>query len=308
MNKNKSIRITDEMEGKVCLVTGGSRGIGFHIARGLAMMGGFVVLASHDRQRGERASRKINAFVLKRRTDFMLVDLSSQDEIHKFTGEVQEKYGHLDVLVNNAGGFFLKRRESVDGIEMTFALNHLNYFLTTHLLLDTLLVAESPRIVNVASEAHRRAKMHFEDLQFENGYSGLRAYKQSKLANLLFTYQLARRLADTPATVNALHPGFVNTQLGKQNKLVRFVMDGVHDLFAKSPEQGAKTALYLATSPQVEGVTGEYFINKAIVPSSPKSYDNESSERLWEISEKLCGLTTGQMQEWLPTYDLADTR
>jgi len=220
MSRKLSVHIGNDMEGKICVVTGASRGIGFYVARNLARRGAFIVLVSHNKKRGEKASRQIDGFVLKRSTDFMLADLSSQEQIRQFAETFKERYDHLDVLVNNAGGLFLKRRESVDGMEMTFALNHLNYFMATLLLMDRLLASDAARVVNVASEAHRGAQINFADLQFENGYNGRQAYNQSKLANLLFTYALARSLAETNVTVNAVHPGFVRTHLGKQNKLV----------------------------------------------------------------------------------------
>lgn len=279
----------NSMEGRICLVTGASRGIGFQTALGLARKGAFVVLASHHRQRGETASRRINAYVMSKAADFMLVDLSSQEQIREFTETFKEKYDRLDVLVNNAGGFFLKRRESVDGIEMTFALNHLNYFMTTLLLMDPILASGSARIVNVSSERHRGHEMNFGDLQYEHGYHGVQAYRQSKLANLLFTYELARRLANTEVTANALHPGFVKTHLGKQNRVVWAVMNVLH-IFTKSPKEGAETPIYLASSPDVAGVSGQYFIDKKEVPSSPESYDPDIAERLWNVSEELCSL------------------
>lgn len=283
----------NNMEGKVCLVTGASRGIGFYTARGLASMGAFVVLASHHRERGENARQKINTFTGKNSTEFMQVDLSSQQDIREFTHEFKERYEHLDALVNNAGGFILKRQESVNGIEMTFALNHLNYFMTTLLLMKPLMSAEAARIVNVSSRSHRGEKMRFDDLQFENGYNPMAAYGQSKLANLLFTYELSRRLENTSVTVNALHPGFVNTYFAKQNgAVVRALMNVIHFLFAKSAEAGAETPIYLASSPEVEGVTGKYFIDKEPVRSSDASYDPDAGQRLWEISENLCDLET----------------
>lgn len=277
------------MDGRICLVTGTSRGIGFQTALGLARKGAFVILASHNRQRGENASRRINAYVMRKVTDFMLVDLSSQGQIREFTETFKEKYDRLDVLVNNAGGFFLEHRKSVDGIEMTFALNHLNYFMTALLMMDLILVSGSARIVNVSSERHRAYHMNFDDLQFESGYNGLRAYGQSKLANLLFTCEMARRLANTEVTVNALHPGFVKTHLGKQNRVVRTVMNVLH-VFAKSPKEEAETPIYLASSTDVAGVSGQYFIDKKEIPSSPESYDPVTAERLWNLSEELCSL------------------
>ncbi|MGD8403514.1 MAG: SDR family oxidoreductase [Anaerolineales bacterium] len=286
----------NRMEGKLCLVTGASRGIGFHTALGLASMGAHVILASHHRERGESARQRINTSVGKNATDFILVDLSSQGGIREFTDTIKERYNHLDVLVNNAGGFFLRREGSEDGIEMTFALNHLNYFMTTLLLMDLILSAEASRIVNVSSGSHRGAEMHFDDLQFENGYNAMEAYGQSKLANLLFTYELSRRLANTNVTVNALHPGFVNTHFAKQNgPVVRALMNLVHFLFARSPEKGAETPIYLASSPEVEGVTGKYFIDKEPVRSSQASYDGEAAQRLWDISERMCHLDVSNL-------------
>lgn len=288
MNRLKFIE-DNSMEGKICLVTGASRGIGFQTALGLARKGAFVVLASHHQQRGEKASRRINGYVMRKATDFMLVDLSSQEQIFEFAEMFKARYDRLDVLVNNAGGFFLKHRKSVDGIEMTFALNHMNYFMTTLLLMDPILASSSARIVNVSAESHRGHGLNFDDLQFEGGYNGVRAYGQSKLANLLFTYELARRLANTKVTVNALHPGFVKTNLGKQNRVVRAVMDVLH-VFAKSPKKGAETPIYLASSSDVTDVSGQYFIDMKEVPSSPESYDLVTAERLWNVSEELCGL------------------
>lgn len=284
------VEVKSEMKGKFCLVTGASRGIGFYVARGLALIGAEVVLASHNRERGENALRRIREYTGNHSLTFMQVNLSSQDDIRSFTESFKRKFDRLDVLVNNAGGFFLKRQESVDGIEMTLALNHLNYFMTTLLLLDPLLAAGSARIVNVASEAHRGQHLRFDDLQFRHGYNAMTAYGQSKLANLLFTYELSRRLASTDVTVNALHPGFVGTHLGKQNPFMQVFLSPIHFFFAKKPEEGAETPVYLASSPQVEGITGKYFIDEEPVSSSPASYDTRAAERLWEVSERLCDL------------------
>jgi NAD(P)-dependent dehydrogenase (short-subunit alcohol dehydrogenase family) len=281
---------SDSMQGKICLVTGASGGIGFYTARGLASKGAHVIIVGHHRGRGENARQRINEAVGEGAAEFMLADLSSQDDIRRFLDDFQQAHPHLDVLVNNVGGAFVRRRETADELEMTFALNHLGYFAVTCLLLDTLRASAPSRIVNVASESHRNAQMHWDDLQFERGYNTLRAYGQSKLANLLFTYELDRRLGETGVTVNALHPGFVHTNIGKQHWLARIVMNVVHALFAKPPDEGAQTSIYLASSPEVEGVSGKYFIDKQPVASSDRSYDEAAARRLWEISEELTGI------------------
>lgn len=292
----------DRMCGKTCIVTGASRGIGFYAAQDLVLKGAHVVLIGHHRGRGERALDRIREAIEVEGHDaggsaaFSLVDLSVQDQIRDFTASFKGKYEQLDVLVNNAGGFFTERRTSADGIEMTFALNHLNYFMMTNLLLDVLVktgtqhAQEPARVVNVASDAHRGARMHLDDLQFEEGYSGRKAYNQSKLANVLFTYELDRRLDRDRVTANALHPGFVDTSLGKTHWLASLALSVIHLFFAKSPEKGAQTPIYLASSPEVKGVSGGYFIEKEPARSSPASYDEEAARRLWEISKEMTGL------------------
>lgn len=291
-----------KMAGKTCIVTGASRGIGFYTARGLVMRGADVILIGHNRERGRDAVDRIRRATEAARThadgsaEFVLVDLSVQDQIFKFAESFKHRYEQLDVLVNNAGGFFAERLETEDGIEKTFALNHLNYFLTTNLLLDVLKETgrrnpeETARIVNVASDAHRNARIHFDDLEFEEGYRPLDAYNQSKLANLLFTHELDRRPDDEAVTVNALHPGFVDTHIGKDHWLVGPLLSVIHFFFAKSAEEGAETPIYLASSSEVEGTSGKYFIDKKPVRSSPASYDEEAARRLWEISEEMTGM------------------
>jgi len=194
------------------------------------------------------------------------------------------------VLVNNAGAFFLRRQESADGVEMTFALNHLNYFLLTYLLLDRLKASAPARIVNVASDSHRGALINFNDLQGKRGYNGFQAYGQSKLANVLFTYELARRLEGAQVTANALHPGFVATNIGKNNGLLARLVMPIAQLNAIRPEEGARTGVYLASSPDVEGVSGTYFTREKPVQSDPASYDLQAARQLWEISAEMTGL------------------
>ncbi len=281
-----------QMTGKVCVVTGASRGIGFYTARALALQGSEVVLIGHHRGRGTEAVVRIHQTAPDASATFIYADLMDQAQIRDLAQTIRERYDRLDVLVNNAGAFFLRREESPDGIERTFALNHLNYFLVTNLLLDLIKVSAPARIVNVSSESHRGATMHFDDLTFEDRpYWGLGAYGASKLANLLFTYELDRRLVHENITVNALHPGFVNTYIGKQYALLRPMMNIIHALFAKRPEEGPETSIYLAGSPDVAEVSGKYFIDEKQVRSSPASYKEEDARRLWEISESMTGLS-----------------
>ena len=280
----------DNIQGKVCMVTGATRGIGFETALGMAELGAEVILVGHNQERGEKAREKINRYAGRDATVFFRADLSSMEAIDRLAQEVKARYDRLDVLVNNAGAMFMQRKESADGYEMTFALNHLNYFRTTLLLLDLLRKSDAARIVVVSSNSHRNARLNFDDLQLENGYGPLDAYGKSKLANLLFTYELDRRLSGSGITVNALHPGFVGTNFGMQTWYMRPFMWGMHLLFGRSPEEGAETPIYLAASPEVEGVSGRYFIDKKQVESSEVSYNRQDAERLWEISKKLCGL------------------
>lgn len=272
------------------MVTGATSGIGLVTARGLAALGATVIVVGRNPQRGADVVHRIQQETGTPAVEFMLADLSVQARVRQLAEAFQSRYGRLDVLVNNVGGFFLRRQLTADGIEMTFALNHLSYFLLTNLLLDTLRASAPARIVNVASESHRGAEIDFADLQMERRYSGRRAYGQSKLANLLFTYELARRLEGTQVAANALHPGFVATNLAKNNgPMVRLVLRLLH-LRAISPEEGAQTSIYLASSPEVEGITGKYFIDRKPVSSSPASYDEAAARRLWEVSAEMAGL------------------
>ena len=221
----------------------------------------------------------------------LLADLSTQAQVRHLAGEFQGRFTRLDVLLNNAGAFFAQRHVSDDGIEMTLALNHLGYFLLTHLLLDTLKATPAARIVNVSSEAHRLARFNFADPQGKHRYGGWRAYGQSKLANLLFTYELAQRLAGTDITANAVHPGLVATRFGHNNRGLMALCIRIAQCMALSPEQGAETLIYLATSPTVAGVTGMYFVKKRSVESSKASYDQAAAQRLWQLSAELTGLS-----------------
>jgi NAD(P)-dependent dehydrogenase (short-subunit alcohol dehydrogenase family) len=272
------------------MVTGATSGIGKETARELARMAATVVVVSRDPERCAAVVEEFCKETDNQKVDYLVADLSSQAEIHRLVSDFQRRYDRLDVLVNNAGGFFMRRQLSVDGIEMTLALNHLNYFLLTSLLLDMLHSSSPARIVNVSSNAHRGASIDFDNLQGEHGYSGWRAYAQSKLANVLHAYELARCLDAAKVTVNALHPGFVSTRLARNNGLLfRLVMPLVR-IIARSPEEGARNSVYLASSPEVEGVTGKYFEDEQVVPADPAARDEATAQKLWQVSEEMTGL------------------
>jgi len=278
------------LAGKVCLVTGATSGIGKVTALELARRGAVVVLVGRSEARSQATVSQIRQQTANPSVDFLLADLSSQQEIRRLVREFESRYSRLDVLVNNAGAIMLSRRESVDGIEMTFALNHLAYFLLTNLLLDRLKSSAPARIVNVASNSHERAKLDFDDLQNRKRYWGFRAYAWSKLENILFSYELARRMEGTGVTVNALHPGLVGTNfLANNGALGRFLKMRVA-IKGISPERGARTTIYLAASPEVETVSGRYFFKQREVPSSSASYDEDAALRLWQLSAELTGL------------------
>jgi NAD(P)-dependent dehydrogenase (short-subunit alcohol dehydrogenase family) len=280
-----------DMSGKICLVTGANSGIGKATALGLAQRGATVVMLCRNSQKGEAARTEIQEKSGNSNVDLLIADLSSQQSIRQFVQDFQQKYTRLHVLVNNAGSVFTRGSVSPDGIEMTLAVNHLASFLLTNLLLDTIKASAPARIVNVSSETQAEGFIDLDDLEGKRNYRLLRAYAQSKLANVLFTYALARRLEGTGVTVNCLHPGRVVT-----NIWTRVLPNWLHFLgiisylFGIPAEQGALTNIYLATSAEVEGVTGKFFDKCRIVPSAKISYDQDIQERLWTISETLTRL------------------
>jgi NAD(P)-dependent dehydrogenase (short-subunit alcohol dehydrogenase family) len=279
------------LRGKVILVTGATSGIGLETARQLADMGAAVIGVGRNLEKSAAAAEQVRQESGNPQVEYLNADLSSQEQIRRLVEGFCSRYERLDVLVNNAGGFFNKYAETADGIELTFALNHLNYFLLTSLLLDLLVKSTPARVVNVSSDAHRNGRINFDDLEGKQHYNGWRAYAQSKLANVLFTYELARRLEGTGVTANALHPGFVATGFGHNNRdLVGWGTRLAQRLAARTPEQGAQTSIYLAASPAVEGVTGKYFVDEKPVPSSPLSYDQSVARQLWEVSAAMTGL------------------
>jgi NAD(P)-dependent dehydrogenase (short-subunit alcohol dehydrogenase family) len=279
------------MSGKVCLITGATSGVGRVTAREFAKMGATVIGVGRDPTRCEKTCADIQGISGNSEVEFLLADLSNQAQVRRMARKFKEKYTRLEVLINNAGAFFLRRTLSQDGKEMTWALNHLSYFLLTNLLIEQIIASVPARIVNVASGAHYRGKIHFDNLNLERGYNGWKAYCQSKLANVLFTYELARRLENTGVTVNSLTPGFVATGIGHNTpRLARFVVKMVQNKKGKTPDEGAETILYLASSAGMEGISSKFYIDKKTVKSSPISYDRETAQRLWEISERMTGL------------------
>ena len=282
---------TTDLTGKTILITGATDGIGRETARQLARLGAHIILTGRNPQKAEAAVQELRQSTGNPHIEFLIADLSSQRQIRALAETVKGKIPSLYALINNAGAIFMQRQVSEDGIEMTFALNHLGYFSLTLLLLDILKDSAPARIINVSSAAHRGARLNFEDLQNERSYQGWPVYSQSKLANLLFTYELARRLEGSGITVNALHPGFVATRFGRSNGGIFDPLFRLFQFAAISPEEGARTSVYLAASPEVEGVSGKYFEKCKAVPSSPESYDLTSARRLWEVSLQMTGLS-----------------
>ncbi|MBI3650878.1 MAG: SDR family oxidoreductase [Acidobacteria bacterium] len=277
------------MNGNLCLITGANTGIGKVAARRLAEMGANVVMVCRNRHKGEAALQEIKTTSGNQHIELMIADLSSQAEIHKLADQFKAKYHRLDVLLNNAGVYIPKRTLTVDGLETTFAVNHLAYFLLTNLLLEVLQQSAPSRIVNVSSAAHQYGKVEFDNLQGERLYKGIPAYSNSKLENILFTRELARRLAGTPVTANALHPGAVATGIFRNTlKPIEWLIK----LFTMSPEKGALTSVYLATSQEVAGITGKYFEKQQEKAPSHAAQDDETARRLWQVSEQLTGLNS----------------
>jgi NAD(P)-dependent dehydrogenase (short-subunit alcohol dehydrogenase family) len=275
------------LKGKTVLVTGATRGIGLVTARELARLGGQVTIVSRNADKCVAVAEQIHIGT-GNPVEFIAADLSTLSGLMQAAATFKQRHTHLHVLVNNAGGIFFKRLVTIDGNEMTFALDHLNYFLLTNLLLDLLKISAPSRIVNVSSRAHLRGKIDFDNLQGEKHYHGREAYGQAKLANVLFTYSLAHRLEASGVTVNALHPGWVATGFARNNGPVYDIGTRlVSTLFARSPERGAETSLYLATSPEVAKITGQYFVDSRPVRSSPISYDQDLAEKLWRVSLEL---------------------
>jgi NAD(P)-dependent dehydrogenase (short-subunit alcohol dehydrogenase family) len=281
------------MAGKTVLVTGGTNGIGRATAFGLARLGARVGITGRDTGRAGAAGADIRAVSNNTVVDVFAADLSSQAEVRRLACEVLDLYPRLDVLVNNVGGFWAHRHVTADGLEHTFALNHLAPFLLTNLLLERLTASAPARVITVASGAQSLGRLDFEDLQGEQRYSGQHAYSASKLANVMFTYELARRLRGSGVTATVLHPGVVRTAFGAEDQSAFFrVLIPLMWPFMKTAAQGAATSIYLASSADVQGVTGEYFANSKRKKSARFSYDTAAAGRLWQVSSELVHLTS----------------
>jgi NAD(P)-dependent dehydrogenase (short-subunit alcohol dehydrogenase family) len=280
------------MKGKIVLITGANSGIGFVTAKRLAQLGAEIVLVCRDRHRGADALREIKQCATDTQPRLLQADMSSQASIHALSAELHKSIPRIDVLINNAGGIFSRRELTGDGIERTFATNYLAPFLLTHLVLDLVRAAPAGRIVNIASALHGADRSVLDDLQGEKHYNFMQAYKVSKFAIIVFTYELARRLTSTGVAVNCVEPGPTRTRFGDN-------MTGLPSLFPRvmkrlplfrSPEVGARTPVYVASSPDLEGVTGKYFVKCESAPSKPITHDLELAVRLWKISARLMGL------------------
>jgi retinol dehydrogenase-12 len=277
---------------KVYLITGATSGIGLESARELARQGATVVLAGRDPGRGEAALAEVRRTVPDAKLDLMLADLTSLASVRKLAEDFQRKYSRLDVLLNNAGLIIDRRKVTADGFEATFATNHLAHFVLTHQLLELLKASGASRVVNVSSEGHRMGSLDFlDDLQAErNGYSGTKVYGNSKLANILFTRGLKRRLEGTKVTTNSLHPGVVRTGFGLNSEGILKHLVKLAAPFMLSAEGGARTSVYLASSPEVEGVSGRYFIKSKVAKESRAAQDDAATEKLWQKSAELTGV------------------
>lgn len=277
-----------DLKGKIIMITGANSGIGKQTALGLAEMGATIVMVCRNAERGKPAQQEIKEVTGNPNIDLMFADLSSQQEIRNLAEEFKGKYQKLDVLINNAGVVFTKRQLSVDGIEMQLAVNCLAPFLLTNLLLDILKASAPSRVIMVSSGMHKRATLDFDDLQSEKKYGSFHTYGVTKLALNLLVFELARRLDGTGVMVNALHPGMIRTNLGRH---MNWFMRSMFKLMSKSSKKGAETSIYVASSPDLEGVTGKYFKSKRETKASDESYDELKAKRLWEISIKLTNLS-----------------
>jgi len=278
------------MNNKICMVTGATSGIGRETALALANKGAHVVIVGRNEKKCIKTVSAIKKISNNAAVEFICADLSCLMQVRAVAKQFIHSYKQLDVLVNNAGGYFMTRQLSTEGYEMNLALNYLSPFLLTLLLVDELKASDQGRIINVSSQAHERGEINFDDLQREHNFVGYEAYAQSKLAILLFTYELARRIQKTHVTVNALHPGLVASHFGRNNGLIRFYVRRLLKRTEITAKEGAKTSVYLASSITVDQCTGGYYINEALTDSSPASYDLSAASSLWRLTKELVEL------------------
>lgn len=279
-----------DMSGKVCLITGGTSGVGAATAIALAHLGAHIIIAGRDESRGERVRRRAERLGNSGGVVFFRSDFTSQRSIRDLAARVLDTQETLHVLINNAGIIATRRRLTEDGVEEQFAVNHLAPFLLTNLLLDRLKASAPSRIINVSSNMHKGCSIDFNGLNRERGYRTYRVYGETKLANVLFTYELARRLNGADVTANCLHPGVVRTAIVRDMMLPTRVLMRLFGFLLASPAAGARTSAYLASSAEVEGITGKYFVHCKQRASSPESYDEPAARRLWDISSEMTGI------------------
>ncbi|MEX0723472.1 MAG: SDR family oxidoreductase [Gracilimonas sp.] len=278
------------MNNKLCIITGANSGIGFETTKALAEKGAYIVMVCRNEDKAETARKQIIEETSNRGIDIVLCDFAIQSEIRKAAEEIKKNYDKIDVLINNHGFLASEKEETVDGLEMTFAVNHIGYFLFTNLLLDHIKAAASGRIISVASEAHRAGEFDPENIQLDENFSPWKAYGNSKLFNIMFTKELARRVADTNVTANSLHPGVVASNFAQSGSWIMKTLFTIGKPFFVSPKKGAATSIYLASSNDIKNVNGAYFRNKKVATPSKTARDENAAKELWEISEKLCSL------------------
>lgn len=278
------------MNNKLCVITGANSGIGYETALDLAARGAFVIMVCRNEERAEAARQRIIRETGNPGIEIVLCDFSIQSEIRKAAEAITGQYQQVDVLINNHGVLLSGREETVDGLEKTFAVNHIGYFLFTHLLLDAIKDSDYARIINIASEAHRNGSFNADDIQLREGFKPLKAYANSKLYNILFTSRLARELEDSGVTANAVHPGMAHTNFGRKSSLMMKALMFVARPFMISSKKGARTGIHLAVSEELAGVNGAYFKNCRAATPSKQARDKEAADLLWDMSMKLCGL------------------
>jgi NAD(P)-dependent dehydrogenase (short-subunit alcohol dehydrogenase family) len=278
------------MNNKLCVITGANSGIGFETTKALAKQGAYIVMVCRNEDKAEAARQQIIDETSNPGIEIVLCDFAIQSEIRTAAEHIKKNYEKIDVLINNHGFVAAEREETVDGLEKTFAVNHIGYFLFTNLLLDHIKASDYARIVSVASEAHKTGEFDPENIQLAEGFSPMKAYGNSKLFNILFTKELAHRLTDTHVTANCLHPGVVASNFAQSGSWIMKTLFTIGKLFMVSPKKGAETSIYLATSDEVEKVNGAYFKNKKATTPSKTARDAGAASELWKMSEKLCGL------------------